>query len=98
MNCSTERTFRTSSDCYLSFGNYKDEASLRVNDRNSLETVAVQGFSASQLRTALNSYVSGLKYHDNEAAPVLEFVQELQIQCKDVIERLSKEQSETTAN
>lgn len=98
MDCSIERTFSTSSECYLSFGNYKDEASLRVNDRNSSETVVVQGFSASQLRTALNSYVSGLKYHDNEAAPVLKFVQELQIQCKEVIERLSKEQSETPAS
>ena len=98
MNCSTERTFVTSSDAYLSLNSYRSDASLRLSDRICDDSVILKGFSASQLRAAIDSYVSGLKYHDNERIAVLEFVKELQNTCKDVIERLDPEQSKTTAS
>ena len=98
MNCSTERTFVASSDAYLSLDSYRTDASLRLSDRNSDETVILKGFSTKQLRSAVDGYVSGLKYHDHERIAALEFVKELQITCKDVIERLDPEQSKTTAS
>lgn len=98
MNCSTERTFVASSDAYLSLDSYRTDATLRLSDRNSDESVILKGFSTSKLRSAVDGYVSGLKYHEHEKEAVLEFVKELQITCKDVIERFSPEQSKTTAS
>ena len=98
MNCSTERSFTSSSDAFVSLSNYQSEASLRVSDSHSSETVSIKGFSTNQLRNAINGYVSGLKYHDHEAEQAIEFCKELQIVCGDVIERLTPEQSKTTAS
>ena len=98
MNCSTERSFTSSSDAFLSLSSYRNDGSLRVSDSHSAETVSIKGFSTIQLRNALNGYVSGLKYHDHEAQQAIEFCQELQKACLDVIERLTPEQSETTAS
>lgn len=98
MNCSTERTFVASSDAYLSLDSYRTDATLRLTDRNSDESVILKGFSTSKLRSAVDGYVSGLKYHEHEKEAVLEFVKELQKTCTDVIERFTPEQSKTTAS
>ena len=98
MNCSTERSFTSSSDAFVSLSSYRDDGSLRVSDSHSSETVSIKGFSTNQLRSAVSGYVSGLKYHDHEATQVIEFCQELQKACLDVIERLTPEQSQTTAS
>jgi len=94
MNSNTERQFTSSSDAFISLNSYKSEGTLRVSDSHSSETVVIKGFSTSQLRSAVSGYVSGLKYHDHEAAQAVEFCEELLKTCQDVIERLSPETQE----
>jgi len=96
MNSNTERQFTSTSDAFVSLNSYRNEGSLRVSDSHSSETVVIKGFSTSQLRSAVSGYVSGLKYHDNEAKQVLEFCKELLTTCNDVIERLSPETAEVS--
>ena len=98
MNCSTERAFTSSSDAFVSLSSYRDDGSIRVSDSHSAETVSVKGFATKQLRSAISGYVSGLKYHDNEAAHVIEFCKDIEKSCRDVIERLESEQSKSTAS
>ena len=97
MNSNTERQFTSSSDAFVSLSSYRNDGSLRVSDSHSSETVAIKGFSTSQLRSAVSGYVSGLKYHDHEAAQAVEFCKELLATCQDVIERLAPEAQETVS-